>query len=481
MSNFLPFVHVRDILSHTDWIVFFITILVTFASVIYAHRLQYRKETENAEATILEYLLMGRQLTLPLFVATLVATWYGGIFGVTQIAFEHGFYNFLTQGIFWYISYIFFAVFLTKKILKFQALSLTDLIKKLYGEKSAKVSAILIFIKTLPIAYVTSLGLFIQILWPMDFSNASLMGVVLVIGYCMFGGLRAVVISDFVQFIFMYLGVFLVLAISYTTFGGMDFLTANLPSSHFTLCSTYSISDTLLWLMLACATTFINPAFYQRCLAAKSRKVAARGIIISTVFWIGFDICTTLGGMYAKAVIPEAESNLAYLYYSMQLLPSGLRGLLLGSVLSTILSTLDSFLFLASNVLFHDLNLIRVKNFKLKHILAFSITAFIAWWSAAFFSGNFEFIWKAIKGFFAACILFPLLIGYFLPNFLTDKQFVTVVIASAVTSIVWRIFFLSHVNIDPFYVGNITTILVVVIIKLFMLLYRNENRNYIFR
>ena len=47
---------------------------------------------------------MGRKLTLPLFIATLVATWYGGIFGVAQIAFENGIYNFVTQGFFWYIS-----------------------------------------------------------------------------------------------------------------------------------------------------------------------------------------------------------------------------------------------------------------------------------------------------------------------------------------------------------------------------------------
>jgi len=46
-----------------------------------------------------------------LFVGTLVATWYGGIFGVTFIAFEKGLYNFLTQGVFWYIAYLIFACF----------------------------------------------------------------------------------------------------------------------------------------------------------------------------------------------------------------------------------------------------------------------------------------------------------------------------------------------------------------------------------
>ena len=474
MSDFLPFVQVREILSTADWVVFFASILLTFAAVIYAHKLQssvanknnqLASETEQSATTLLEYLLMGRQLTLPFFVATLVATWYGGIFGVTQIAFEHGLYNFITQGLFWYISYALFAVFLTKTIFNSQALSLPDLIRQLYGTKSAKVSAILIFIKTLPIGYVIALGLFIQILFPMDLSLATLIGVCVVIGYCLCGGLRAVVISDFIQFILMYLGVFLVLIMSYIKFGGINFLMTNLPSSHFTFCSTYSIADTLVWFILACSTTFINPAFYQRCFAAKSMQTASRGIIIAMLFWLGFDLCTTFGAMYAKAVIPTAESNVAYLYYSMQLLPSGLRGLLLGSILATLLSTLDSFLFLASNILFYDLNLVRIKNFNLRHVIAFILTGLLTWGASLFFTGNFALLWKTIRGFFAACLLIPLLIGYLFPRCLTDIQFVAVIILSAIVSLVWRIVFLPSINIDPMYIGNMTTILVIIVIK----------------
>ena len=64
---------------------------------------------------------MGRSLTLPLFVGTLVATWYGGIFGVTEIAYKQGIFNFITQGFFWYIAYILFAFFLVERIQTYQA------------------------------------------------------------------------------------------------------------------------------------------------------------------------------------------------------------------------------------------------------------------------------------------------------------------------------------------------------------------------
>ena len=92
-SEILPFI------TTIDWIVFLAVLLLTLASVLYGQSLK-NKLSEKEKESPLELLLMGRRLTLPLFVATLVATWYGGIFGVTALTFEKGIYNFLTQGVF---------------------------------------------------------------------------------------------------------------------------------------------------------------------------------------------------------------------------------------------------------------------------------------------------------------------------------------------------------------------------------------------
>ena len=102
-------------ITPVDWIVFFLVLAATLASVLYGQSLKSQL-TEKEKNSPVELLLMGRKLTLPIFVATLVATWYGGIFGVTAQTFEKGIYNFLTQGVFWYLSYLLFAFFLVKKI-----------------------------------------------------------------------------------------------------------------------------------------------------------------------------------------------------------------------------------------------------------------------------------------------------------------------------------------------------------------------------
>ena len=95
---------------------------------------------------------MGRQLTLPLFVATLVATWYGGIFGISEITFNYGIYNFVTQGIFWYAAYLIFAFFITDKIARYNSMTLPDLTGQMFGPKSAKVSAVFTFFYITPVA-----------------------------------------------------------------------------------------------------------------------------------------------------------------------------------------------------------------------------------------------------------------------------------------------------------------------------------------
>ena len=144
-------------LTTFDYFIFFATFLVTFGVVFFGTR------TPPSKPSIVDHMLMGRQLTLPLFVGTLVATWYGNILGVTQIAFEQGIYNFITQGVFWYITYIIFAIFFVKQIRSYQALSLATMTEKMFGPRAKVVTAIFTFFDMVPIAYVLSLGLLLQL------------------------------------------------------------------------------------------------------------------------------------------------------------------------------------------------------------------------------------------------------------------------------------------------------------------------------
>ena len=448
---------------HTaDWIVFGIVVLAIAAAAAYGHiRLRHTEQQDKLSA--LDYLLMGRQLTLPLFVATLVATWYGGIFGVNEITFNYGIFNFVTQGIFWYVAYLIFAFFIADKIARYNSMTLPDLTEHMFGSKSAKVSAVFTFLYVTPVAYVLSIGLFLHMVFGMDVLLGMIVGTLFTCLYTAWGGFRSVVFSDFVQFIVMCSAVLLVVVFSVSVFGGMSFLKANLPPSHFTLTGGNSWTSTFVWGFIALAT-LINPSFYQCCFAAKSPRVVKWGLLISTVIWFCFDICTTAGSLYARALLPHAEPRQAYFYYSIQLLPVGLRGFFVAGILSIILSTLNSFLCIASNTLSFDLLRKRFKNIVLSNRICIFVVGAVSIMLAQLFHGSFKEIWLVVGSYFSACLLIPILMGYLYPGRISDKLFTISSLVSAAVMTVWYVLVPDQWLdvMDPFYIGVLTSLIILV-------------------
>jgi SSS family solute:Na+ symporter len=465
-----PTLDIRSILSPFDWMVFFAILLITLAAIVYGEVLKRRAELKTKES-FLDYLLFGRQLTLPLFVATLVATWYGGIFGVTQISFEYGIYNFITQGVFWYGTYLLFALVLVDKVRKYQAVTLPDLVGQMFGPKSEKLSALFNFINVIPVAYTISIGLLLQALFGGSLIVMSTIGVLFVVIYSWFGGFRAVVLSDVVQFIVMCLAVLLVLIYSVDIFGGIGFLKANLPSQHFSILGGHGILTTLSWGLIA-LSTLVDPNFYQRIFAAQTTKTARNGILISTVIWFCFDICTTAGGMYARAVIPEADSAQAYLIYALQILPDGVRGFFLAGVAATILSTLDSFIFIAGTTFSYDLLPKKWKNKVLFNHLSNLLAAIISIILASMFSGDIKSVWKTLGSYSAACLLVPIMCGHLFPGKISDRQFFYSGIIGAIATTYWRHW--SQSSLDEIYIGSLATLVSLIIWTLI----RNKSKIY---
>jgi SSS family solute:Na+ symporter len=442
-----------EILTLKDWIVFALVLLSTYLFVYIGHKLKKKSENKKEESLV-DIILMGRELTLPLFVATLVATWYGGIFGVTQISFEKGIFNFVTQGVFWYFTYIIFALFMVHRITAYNALTLPDLVGKMFGPKSQKLASIFNLLNVLPIAYIISVGLFLQTLFGGSLEFMSILGVIFVLTYSMGGGFRAIVFSDFFQFFIMCSSVALVLFVSISKFGSVDFLKANLPATHFDPLGGESILTTFVWGFIALAT-LVDPSFYQRCFAAKNPKIAKKGIFIATIVWFLFDICTTAGGLYARATIPHAESNKAYLIYALQILPEGLRGFMLAGILTTVISTIDSFLFIAGNTLSYDLLPEHWRTKKWVHYLGMLLVGIISLIVSFSFQGNIKQVWKTLGSFAAACLLIPMVIGHLFPKKISDNDFILSCLLAVTSMTYWR--HTEHYGlwqqVDPLYIG----------------------------
>lgn len=432
-----------------DFSIFFLMLIITIAFVIYGQvKSQRLKDDTNS---VLELMLMGRRLTLPIFTATLVATWYGGIFGVAEIAYTTGIYNFVTQGFFWYVTYIIFALFIVHRLTHYQAVTLPDLIGKMYGKKSEKMAAIFNILNLVPVAYCISIGLFIKMLFPIELPLAIFLGVGFVLLYSLFGGFRSVVYSDIFQFFIMTSSVAIVFIFSITIYGLTPL--KSLPESYFSPLGTSTLLETFSWGLIALGT-LVDPNFYQRCFAAKDFQIAKKGILLSTCIWIMFDLCMTFGAMYARAILPTVSPSEGYFIYALQLLPNGLRGFFLAGVCATILSTLDSYIFLAGSTLAYDLLPYKLKNRIITHRIGMVFVAILAIILSFFFKGNIKSVWKTLGSISSAALLAPVLYAHFRKIKLNDGLFIISASLGAVITIYWRLSGAKdHFQLDEIYIG----------------------------
>ena len=393
-------------------------------------------ENSNTDRFFLKHIVMGRTLTLPLFVATLVASWYGGIFGVTEISFKTGIYCFITQGIFWYIAYIIFALFVVKTISKYSPYTFPDMIFHLFGKNSSKLASLFNLFNVLPIAYTLSLGVLIHTIFGINLYLSTFIGTLLVLSYTIRGGMLADVYSDLIHFIIMCSSVLLVVIFSYINIGPLSYLKETLPSHYFQIQSDQSISSMFMWFFIA-MSTLVNPSFYQKCFATNNYRITRSGIFISIIIWMIFDCCTVLGGMYAKvffdtfyqgSIESNPQSNI-YLIMSLSILPSGLKGFFLSGILATIISTFDSNLLISSNTLCFDIISPNKRSIKFQR-LSVIIVALISICMSFIFNGSVKEVWKTIGSLSSGSLTLPVLLGLIKPLILKDNQFITVVLSS---------------------------------------------------
>ena len=399
----------------------------------------------------IDYVLCARRLTLPLFVGSLVSTWYGGILGVGEISYTHGaFYNWITQGITWYISYFIFAFFLASKIQKSAKTTIPEQLETFYGSTAGKIGVILNYSAVIPSAYILSLGILISLLFNIDSNLGILLALVVAAFYSMIGGFWGEVYTDYLQFVFMCIGVGLLMIFSVLKLGGWGYLVTHLPESHFTFLGTWSadfsphIQNLIIWGFIA-LVTLVDPNFYQKCWAAESPKTAKYGVLLSILFWCFFDICTSFTGMYARAALPQLQdAKMAFPILADLILPVGIKGVVFAGMIATILSTIDSFSFVAATSLANDVykRYMRPQATEQQLVWVTRIIVLITFGLAfliAQSTTSIEKLWKIFGSIGSSSLLVPLLFGFYRKRKVPKSAGVASMVGGLTTVILWMI------------------------------------------
>jgi solute:Na+ symporter, SSS family len=326
-------------------------IFLYFCVVVYIGFRSARKTVSSDD----DFLLAGRSLTLPVFVMTLVSTWYGGILGVGEFSYRYGISNWVVQGVPYYIFAAIFAFFLAKKIRATNLFSIPDKLEIAYDKKTAVLGSILTFILMTPAPYILMLSVFIQMLFGWNLFVSLTVTAIVAVSYLFWGGFRSDVQTDILEFILMFVGFAVILPFCFYRYGGIDFLQNTLPPLHLTWHGGNSVQYIIVWFFIA-LWTLVDPAFHQRCYAAKNGSVAQKGILISIIFWFVFDFMTATAGLYARASIPHLdEPMMAYPMLAETILPPVAKGMFYVGMLATIMSTLNTLAFVSAQTLGRDI------------------------------------------------------------------------------------------------------------------------------
>ncbi|MBI5706036.1 MAG: hypothetical protein HZC36_03490 [Armatimonadetes bacterium] len=302
--------------------------------------------------SVLQYLAAGRQLTLPMFVATLVSTWYGGILGVSESVGYYGTGAWLLIGVPYYFFGGLYAVFFAGKVRQEAQISLPERLHARFGKATGLVGAVLLLLLAVPAAHVLMLGLLVSHLagieTPWAIVAATLVGTL----FLYRGGLLADVRVSILAFIAMYVGFAAMLGWCLTHLDASEIWRRAFTPEQLTLTGGVGPIQVVSFFILG-AWTLVDPGFHQRVASAESPAASRKGLWICVACWFVFDLLSISTALYALGSSDgaQAEPLLAFPRFADQVLPPGLRGLFLCGLLGTILSAMVGYALVAGATL----------------------------------------------------------------------------------------------------------------------------------
>ncbi len=452
-------------------------ILIFFVLVLFVG---YKTTSNN---NISDFIFSGRKLTIPSLVATLVTTWYGGINEIGIETINNGIVVWLYFGIFYYISAIIYAYIIAPKIISNNYSSIPLTIFKTYGKLPGLISLLFIFLYLLPSSYLLILGQILSEAFDLTINKSILIGLFLSSIYTLKGGFNSIVNTDKIQFLFMFLG-FTILSL--TLFTSNDYGIKYLQISYQNNENLFSIPGNVQWTYIfmfffLSLLTFLDPSFYQRTYSGKNLKTVQNSIIISIIFWIIFDFMTITSALFYYGISIEnqlnpLQSNSPYIELAKIVFADNnlFLAIFFISIISVVMSTIDSYTFLCSVTLRYDLGKILGYDVEIKSLRqTIIIVMIISYLMSTIFNRALDY-WYYFGTYAFVSTFIPLICALFKIKL---NNIILIMVTSITLTISWDILsYLSLVKLPSIYIGFLVSCSFLFIQKLHILINgNNEN------
>ncbi|PTY79259.1 sodium:proline symporter [Heyndrickxia sporothermodurans] len=368
-----------------------------------------------------DFLMGGRGLSLPLLIGTTIATLVGtgSSMGAVGFAYTNGWAGAL-YGIGGSVG-MFLLIYLFADVRKYNFVTYSEELSFYYGaNKIVKgLASILLYVASIGWlgAHIMGGALYLSWITGLDPFVAKIITACGFAIYTFIGGYLAVVYTDTIQGVILFLGFILLTVLSVVKIGGYGHLSNQLPHEMVTFLGIgkLGIIPAISLAVVIAVGVLATPSYRHRIYSSKNTSTVKKGFFISGILFVIFSLFPSIIGMAAHIMNPNIESGYAFPYLATEVFPLWIGAIILTAGLSATMSSGSSDFIAAVAILLSDVyQVFTGKNPKKEHMVRYSRIALVITLIIAFvftlgtnniISYISNFVSTVMSGLFIASIL----------------------------------------------------------------------------
>lgn len=305
--------------------------------------LYFKKRIQSAD----DFIVADRGLGMSVFIATMVATSIGGgsLIGYVGQIHDQGLVFMPSEVVFLGIQ-VCIALVLAEKVRNFAGYTAMDVLGRNYGKGPqlfGGICSMLYMVGTGPAMQSLALGSVISVFTGIPLQIGAIISIVIIILYTYFSGMWGVAMTDYFQFVIMAIGLAVLSFMVLDRCGGWENIAQAVPAENFD--ASADVTTMIELIFVTAIPALIDGNRYQRFYAARNVTVAKKGYLVSVIPWTCISVLTFLLGFAATKLVPAGlAQDLVMPTIIMEVLPIGIKGIVVASLISAVMSSADSYL-----------------------------------------------------------------------------------------------------------------------------------------
>ena len=311
-----------------------------------------------------DFMLAGQRLPFFMATATVFATWFGSetVLGASAQFSEKGLLGVIEDPFGASLCLLLVGLFFARPLYRLRLRTFGDFYRQQFGKRAEALAACCLII-SYPgwiAAQFVALGFVVHLISGLPIEGAIVLASLVVVAYTFFGGMWAVSVTDWVQIVFIIVGLLAATHQVLGQVGGLPQVLSRTPDGFFRLLPP---AGTRPWLEYAAAWITLGLGsvpqqdVYQRVMASRSEKVAVRSSVAAAFLYLTIAFLPLLLGLAATQILASkpADSQLLLPNLILQHTSVWVQVLFFGALLSAVMSTASGALLAPATILSENL------------------------------------------------------------------------------------------------------------------------------